>query len=203
MELKKEGIVTSDKFLEALRELTSSMSEKEPQIPRIHSYVAGYIKQAILSELTTLAAVADITDGGAYYPLFMLVLKALYQSEGKQKLTQLFNESKVNLLNQVAESDRTKERLSEILSERDLSFLYPLSTIQSSLWKQLQADPNPTQFYKWVKDNLDPSHYTNPGFINALVTVILKYITQVRYPLVFFFFNFDFGEMKINEFLIF
>lgn len=41
VELKKEGIVTSDKFLEALRELTSSMSDKEPQIPRIHSYVAG------------------------------------------------------------------------------------------------------------------------------------------------------------------
>ncbi|KAL0268186.1 UNVERIFIED_CONTAM: hypothetical protein PYX00_010221 [Menopon gallinae] len=178
VEMKKEGMLTTDKFLEALRELLSSMSEKEQQIPRIHSYVAGYIKQAILGDLVTLATIADITDGGTYYPLFMLVLQALCKSEGKQKLTQLFNESKVDLLSQVVECDRTKEKLSEILAERDLSFLYPLSTIQSSLWKQLQADSNPAQFYKWVKENLDPSHYTNPGFINALVTVILKYITQ-------------------------
>ncbi|KAK6630223.1 hypothetical protein RUM43_015016 [Polyplax serrata] len=177
-ELKKEGVVSNDKFLEALKDLTSSLSEKEPQIPRIHSYVAGYIKESILLELTNLAAIGDITDGGAYYPLFMLVLQALCKSEGKQKTTQIFNESKVNLLNQVAESDRTKERLSEILAERDLTFLYPLSTIQSSLWKQILADPNPTQFYKWIKDNLDSSQYTNPGFINALVTVVLKYITQ-------------------------
>jgi sorbitol-specific phosphotransferase system component IIC len=42
-----------------------------------------------------------------------------------------------------------------------------------------QSDPNPTQFYKWIKENLDPSHYNNAGFINALVTVLVKYITQV------------------------
>jgi hypothetical protein len=44
----------------------------------------------------------------------------------------------------------------------------------------LQADPNPTQFYKWIKENLDPSHHTNAGFINALMTVLVRYITQVN-----------------------
>jgi hypothetical protein len=39
----------------------------------------------------------------------------------------------VNLLTQLPESDKTKERLSEILEERDLTFLYPLLRIQAEL----------------------------------------------------------------------
>lgn len=78
-------------------------------------------------------------------------------------------------------SERTKERLAEILEERGLSFLFPLLRIQAELSKQLQADPNPNQFYKWIKENLDVSYHADPGFINALVTVLIKYITQVRF----------------------
>lgn len=77
-------------------------------------------------------------------------------------------------------SERTKERLAEILEERGLSFLFPLLRIQAELSKQLQADPNPNQFYKWIKENLDVSCHSDPGFINALVTVLIKYITQVN-----------------------
>jgi len=84
-------------------------------------------------------------------------------------------------------SERTKERLAEILEERGLSFLFPLLRIQAELSKQLQADPNPTQFYKWIKENLDAAHHTDPGFINALVTVLIKYITQVRWSYIFIF----------------
>lgn len=86
---------------------------------------------------------------------------------------------KVNLMSHVAEADRTKERLAEILAERSLTFLYPLSSIQSSLWKHLSMDPNPTSFYKWVKDNMDEEHQKNPDFISALATVVIKYIAQV------------------------
>lgn len=92
----------------------------------------------------------------------------------------VFVKLQVNLLNMLPEVDRTKDRLSEILEDRGLTFLFPLLRIQSELWKQLQADPNPTQFYKWIKENLDPSHHTNAGFINALMTVLVKYITQVN-----------------------
>lgn len=97
---------------------------------------------------------------------------------GKSELTDLFNNSKVNLLSQLPETDKTKMRLAEILEERDLTFLYPPLRIQAELSKQLQADPNPQQFYKWIKENLDPTNYTDAGFINALMTVLLKYITQ-------------------------
>lgn len=52
---------------------------------------------------------------------------------------------------QLPEADRTKERLSEILEERELTFLYPLLRIQADLARQLATDPNPQAFYKWIK----------------------------------------------------
>lgn len=85
----------------------------------------------------------------------------------------------INLITQLPESDKTKERLSEILEERDLTFLYPLLRIQADLSRQLQVDSNPQSFYKWIKENLEPSNFIDPGFINALMTVLLKYICQV------------------------
>ncbi|PSN51862.1 Eukaryotic translation initiation factor 4 gamma 2 [Blattella germanica] len=178
VELKKESLVSSGQFLEAFRELVMQMAEKEQEIPRIYSHVAGFAAHAVAEELTSLVEISEVTENGAHYPLFMLILQQLHKSQGKTRLTQLFNDSKVNLLNMLPEVDRTKDRLSEILEDRGLTFLFPLLRIQSELWKQLQADPNPTQFYKWIKENLDPSHHTNPGFINALMTVLVKYITQ-------------------------
>nr|CAD7414271.1 unnamed protein product [Timema cristinae]CAD7434952.1 unnamed protein product [Timema monikensis] len=178
LELKKGSLVTSTQFLDSYRELVGQMAEKEQEIPRIYSYVAGFAGNAVSTELASLADISEVTENGAHYPLFMLILQQFHKTQGKVNLTQLFNDSKVNLLNQLPEVDRTKDRLSEILEDRGLTFLFPLLRIQSELWKQLQADPNPNQFYKWIKENLDPAHHTNPGFINALMTVLVKYITQ-------------------------
>lgn len=41
IELKKESLVTSAHFLESFRELVSHMAEKDQEIPRIYSHVAG------------------------------------------------------------------------------------------------------------------------------------------------------------------
>ncbi|XP_059486648.1 eukaryotic translation initiation factor 4 gamma 2 isoform X2 [Neocloeon triangulifer] len=176
--IRKEALITAVQYMDSIKELVKQMSEKEQEIPRIFSHVAGFAAHAISAEMVTLAEVAELTEHGAHYPLFMLLLQQLHKTQGKVPLGKLYEDSKVNLLQMLPEGDRTKERLAEILEDRDLSFLLPLLRIQSELWKQLQSDPNPTQFYKWIKENLDPSHYTNPGFVNALVTVLIKYITQ-------------------------
>lgn len=41
--LKKESLITSSQFLDALKELVNQMAEKEQEIPRIFSHVAGEI----------------------------------------------------------------------------------------------------------------------------------------------------------------
>ena len=58
----------------------------------------------------------------------------------------------------------------EILEDRGLSFMFPLLRVQSELTKQINAEPTAAALFKWVKEKVDPSLQTDPGFINILVT---------------------------------
>lgn len=177
--LRKRNLLTSPVVHDSFKSFCHLLDEQENETTKALDSATVLLAHAVNEQLLALSDVASLTDNGAHHPLFLLVLQRLHGTRGKCELSELFNKSKVNLLGQLPENDRTKERLSEILEERDLTFLYPLLRIQGELAKQLQADPNPQQFYKWIKENLDPVNYTDPGFINALVTVLLKYITQV------------------------
>jgi hypothetical protein len=41
VELKKESLVSSAQFLDGFRDLVAHMAEKDQEIPRIYSHVAG------------------------------------------------------------------------------------------------------------------------------------------------------------------
>lgn len=176
--VKQDTILTSSQFIEGFKRVLLQMSDLEVDVPRVKSYVAVFAAHAVIAELATLAELAEPLENGAHYPLFPLCLQQLHKLQGKQWLSYTFNESKVNLQNMLPEIDRTKERLMDVLEDRGLSFLFPLLRIQADLWKQMQIDPNPGVFYKWVKENVDVNQQTQPGFINALISCLLKYITQ-------------------------
>ncbi|XP_055645255.1 eukaryotic translation initiation factor 4 gamma 2 [Toxorhynchites rutilus septentrionalis] len=176
--LRKENKLNNGAMLEAFKTLINSMNEKEKTIPKITTIVASLLSRAVSVKLCKLSDISNYTDNGQHYPLFLLVLQQLHKQLGKQTLQEMFQSSKVNLMSSLPECDRTKDRMAEILEDRSLSFLYPLLRVQAELWKQIQADSNPQQFYKWIKENVEPSCYTDPGFITAVMTVLLKYIMQ-------------------------
>ncbi|XP_053684298.1 eukaryotic translation initiation factor 4 gamma 2 [Sabethes cyaneus] len=176
--LRKQNKLSNGAMLESFKSLINSMNEKEKTIPKITTIVASLLSRAVTAKLCKLSDISNYTDNGQHYPLFLLVLQQLHKQLGKQKLHEMFTQSKVNLMSSLPESDRTKDRMAEILEDRNLSFLYPLLRVQAELWKQIQADANPQQFYKWIKENVETSCYTDPGFITAVMTVLLKYITQ-------------------------
>jgi len=177
--LNKEQLLTPALFLEGFKELVQQLPDVEKDLPRAKSLLAGLVARAVTDQLATLSDLASPLEGGHQYPLFLLTLQQLHKNQqDKSALTKLFNDSKVQLMMMLPELDRTKERLAEILDDRGLGFLFPLLRIQSDLWKQIEADSSPTQFYKWIKENLDPVCYTVPAFISALFTVLLKYIAQ-------------------------
>lgn len=176
--LRKENKLSNGAMLESFKALVNSMNEKEKTIPKITTIVASLLSRAVSVRLCKLSDISNYTDNGQHYPLFLLVLQQLHKQLGKQPLHELFQQSKVNLMSTLPESDRTKDRMAEILEDRNLSFLYPLLRVQAELWKQIQADGNPQQFYKWIKENVEPNCYTDPGFITAVMTVLLKYIMQ-------------------------
>lgn len=176
--LRKEGKLQNNALLESFKSLINGMNDSP--VPRITTLVASLLSRAVIVKLCKLADVANYTENGAHYPLFLLVLQQLHKTLGKQGLLDIFNESKVNLMSSLPEADRTKDRMAEILDDRNLSFLYPLLKLQGELQKQIQNDPNPQSLYKWIKDNVEPVCYNDPGFVTALMNVILKYVTQVR-----------------------
>lgn len=175
--IKKEGKLQTNAILDGFKALINGMSDSP--VPRIATLVASLLYRTVSAQLCRLADVAHFADNGAHYPLFLLVLQQLHKNLGKQALIETFNESKVNLMTTLPEADRTKDRMAEILEDRNLSFLYPLLKLQGELQKHIQNDPNPQIIYKWIKDNVDAVCYTDPGFITALMNVILKYVTQV------------------------
>uniref|UniRef100_A0A182WZV6 Eukaryotic translation initiation factor 4 gamma 2 n=1 Tax=Anopheles quadriannulatus TaxID=34691 RepID=A0A182WZV6_ANOQN len=176
--LNKESKLSHSAALESFKSIVNGMNEKEKTIPKITSIIASLLARAVAVNLCGLADVANFTENGQHYPLFLLVLQHLHKQLGKQPLQELFNKSKVNLMTSLPECDRTKDRMAEILEDRNLNFLYPLLRVQAELWKQILSDANPQQFYKWIKENVESSCYAEPGFIVAIMTVLLKYIHQ-------------------------
>lgn len=178
MALQKDKKLTANQTLEAFRGVINGMSEREKTIPKVTTHVASLLARSMTKKLCKLTDVANFTDNGQHYPLLLLVLQQLHKIVGEDQLVEMFNNSKINLMSNLPECDRTKDRLAEILDDRKLSFLQPLLRIESELWRQIKEDPQPQTFYKWIKDNVDSVRYTDPGFITALMTVLLKYITQ-------------------------
>lgn len=175
--LRKDGKLNPNAVVEGFKSIISGMSESV--VPRIATLVASLLSRSITLKLCKISDVATFTENGQHYPLCLLVLQQLNKTIGKQALTDMFNDSKVNLMSTMPEPDRSKERMAEILVDRNLSFLYPLLKLQGELQKQIQADSNPNQLFKWIKDNVDVTYHSDPGFITALMTVLLKHITQV------------------------
>lgn len=115
--LRKEGLLFASACYDGVKSLTDSIQDREAELPRITSLVATLAAQGILQKLFTLSDIANLTENGAHYPLFLLILQQINKIEGKSDLTKIFNESKINLLSQLPEVDRTKERLAEILED--------------------------------------------------------------------------------------
>lgn len=176
--LRSDGLINVDRLFDGVKLVLGRLDDLVTDVPRVKSHMAGILGYLVGSGTLALADIAEPLEGGQHFPLFLLTLQTLHKLHGKMKLTQIFNDSKVNLLNLLPESDRTKEKLADLLEDRDLSFLFPLLRIQSDLWRALVSDPTPHTLYKYIKDTLDVEHHTAPGFINALMTVLVKYITQ-------------------------
>lgn len=177
--LRKQSNIKSNIVVEVFKQLVNKMNEREALNPRIASLVASVLAKSVCEPaLLKLSDIANYTDNGQHYPLFLLVLQQLVKVIGKDALEEKFRASKVDLMNSLPEADRNKERLAEILEDRKLSFLYPLLKVQAEMLKQLQSDPNPNNFFKWIKANVDNKYYKDPGFIQALMTVVVKYVTK-------------------------
>ncbi|KAK3101829.1 hypothetical protein FSP39_006674 [Pinctada imbricata] len=176
--MKAENLVTSDQFMEGYQSLLDKMADMETDVPLIRSYMAKFGALGITEGIITLTELAFPMENGAYYPLFLISLQQIYKVKDKEWLVKEFTESKLDLQIMLPEIDQNKERMMEILEDRGLSFMFPLLRVQSELWKQIVAEPSATGLFKWIKERVDSSLQYTPGFINILMSNIVKHVTR-------------------------
>uniref|UniRef100_A0A4W6G5A4 Eukaryotic translation initiation factor 4 gamma 2 n=1 Tax=Lates calcarifer TaxID=8187 RepID=A0A4W6G5A4_LATCA len=163
-----EGLVTGkrDAFLSVL----DQCPKIEEEVPLVKSYLAQFAAHVIVADLVSITDLAHQLENGAHFPLFLLCLQQLVKLKDREWLTDLFQQSKVNMQKMLPEIDQNKDRMLEILEGKGLSFLFPLMKLEKELLKQIKVDPSPQSIYKWIKDNISPKLHTDKGFVNILMT---------------------------------
>uniref|UniRef100_A0A671LJU5 Eukaryotic translation initiation factor 4 gamma 2 n=1 Tax=Sinocyclocheilus anshuiensis TaxID=1608454 RepID=A0A671LJU5_9TELE len=182
--LRTEGFITGDNFMQALLNVLDQCPKIEVDIPLVKSYLAQFAARAIIAELVSVAELAHPLENGNHFPLFLLCLQQASKLKDREWLTDLFQQSKINMQKMLPEIDQNKDRMLEVLEGKGLGFLFPLMKLEKELLKQIKADPSPQAIYKWIKDNISPKLHTDKGFINILMTSFLQYI---------------FAELGVNE----
>ncbi|BES99208.1 Eukaryotic translation initiation factor 4 gamma [Nesidiocoris tenuis] len=176
--LFKAGSMTSSQFSDVFRSIVKTAADMDSTNPLVFHFVAEMASTAIKENFLSIAQVGDLTEDGINYPLLYLTLSELHKAIGKERLSELFNQSKVSLMNALSDRERTKTRLNEVLEERQLVFLEPLLVLERELWSALEREPTAQSLYRCAKESISSEHHTSPAFITALMTVTLRYITQ-------------------------
>lgn len=177
---KEENFCAPEDYVAAFKQALSAMRDLEVDVPKVKSFVAVYIAHGVKEEIIDLKEAFELTVKNIYYPLFLLCLQYLGQNQDQQWLIKKFADSKLDLMLALPEIDRNKERLSEVLRDRQLGFLYPLLRIESELMKQVNSgqDISMKELWAWIKEHVDPELQKSEGFIITLFTCIAKYVTE-------------------------
>ncbi|KAM4630967.1 eukaryotic translation initiation factor 4 gamma 2a, partial [Polymixia lowei] len=172
------GLVTGENLMQGFLSVLDQYPKIEVDIPLVKSYLAQFAARAVIAELVSVAELASPLENGAHFPLFLLCLQQTSKLKDREWLTDLFQQSRVNMQKMLPEIDQNKDRMLEILEGKGLSFLFPLMKLEKMLLKQIKTDPSPQSIYKWIKDNISPKLHTDKGFVNILMTSFLQYIAH-------------------------
>ncbi|XP_077453662.1 eukaryotic translation initiation factor 4 gamma 2b [Stigmatopora argus] len=176
--LRLDGLITAENFMQAFLSVLDQCPKIEVDVPLVKSYLAQFAARAVIAELLSVDELAHPLENGTHFPLFLLCLQQTAKLKDREWLTDIFQQSKVNMQKMLPEIDQNKDRMLEILEGKSLSFLFPLLKLEKELLKQITADPSPQSIYKWIKDNISPKLHTDKGFVNILMTSFLQYIAQ-------------------------
>lgn len=69
----------------------------ELDVPLVKSYLAQFAARAIIAELVSVAELAHPLENGTHFPLFLLCLQQAAKLKDREWLTDLFQQSKVNM----------------------------------------------------------------------------------------------------------
>ena len=85
-------------------------------------------------------------------------------------------EERILICNLLADADRSKERMMEILEDRGLGFLFPMLRVQMELVKQIRSEQSSAALLKWFKENVGQKIMTTSSFVDTAFTTLVTYL---------------------------
>lgn len=83
--------------LQALLNGLDQCPKIEVDIPLVKSYLAQFAARAVIADLVSVAELAHPLENGNHFPLFLLCLQQASKLKDREWLTELFQQSKVNM----------------------------------------------------------------------------------------------------------
>jgi translation initiation factor 4G len=133
-----------------------------------------YAARAVCDQIISVSDLAHLMKHGDYYPLFFLCMQNMHKLKTPEWLRSQLEQSKVNLVDMLPAADRNKERLVQILEDRELSFVYPMLKIEATLFEKIQANLSSVELKQWIESHVDLDVRMSMGFIQSLVACIVK-----------------------------
>lgn len=168
-------LVTAVQVKESLARLVSNTeTSSDTNTTTITAELAAW---AVNTDKVKLVEVAEMAEGGASHPLFLIVLQTL-ATKSKNSTLDMFKESNIKLTDMLPTNMRTEEQLGEQLEQRQLSFLVPLLAIKADMWRQLESGPDCAGFLAWVLEAVPENNRKDPSFISALIASVVRHIAE-------------------------
>jgi len=168
-------LVTAVQVKESLARLVSNTeTSSDTNTTTITAELAAW---AVNTDKVKLVEVAEMAEGGASHPLFLIVLQTL-ATKNKNSTLDMFKESNIKLTDMLPTNMRTEEQLGEQLEQRQLSFLVPLLAIKADMWRQLESGPDCAGFLAWVLEAVPENNRKDPSFISALIASVVRHIAE-------------------------
>jgi hypothetical protein len=170
------GRTNTDLFMNGLKTVLLNLSTLERECPCVKSNVSLFAARGTCDQLIAFADLAALMRHGAYYPLFFLCMQNMHKligsGGGHEWLRAQLEKSKVNLVDMLPPGDdRSKERLVQILEDRELAFVMPMLRVEAVLFEKIAApDMSAELLRELIEANVEASVRSSTDFIQSLVT---------------------------------
>jgi translation initiation factor 4G len=154
--------------------ILQNLSNLESEYHFVKSNISLYAARAVCDQIISLSDLAQLMKYGAYYPLFFLCMQNMHKLKTPEWLRNQLEKSKINLVDMLPAGDRNKDRLIQILEDRELSFVYPMLKIESTLFEKIQSNLSSKELKEWIESHVDADIRMSIGFIQSLVSCIVK-----------------------------
>lgn len=166
-----QGTITSETFMNGFKLVLQNLNNLESEYHFVKSNASLYAARAVCDQIVTFNDLSLLMKHGAYYPLFFLCMQKMHKLKPAEWLRAQLEKSKINLVDMLPSNDRCKERLIQILEDRELSFVYPMLKIEAILFDNVFTQNfDSIQLREWINQNVEVDIRNSTDFIQSLIT---------------------------------